>query len=214
MDMGTYLNRGMYDLVEVAHLLTTSPDRIVRWSTPARGRAAIVAPTLDPLFSFHDLISLLVISKLSQRGVSNAELAHGVATLAAAMNTDRPLAREEMQDSIATVGRSFFARLHGEWVDVGKGGQRAFREMVLPDLRQVEYGDDHFAAVWRPRGGVWINPRVQAGAACIEGTRIPTAVIARAVAQGEPPEEVAEDYELDVAAVLTATRFERGLQAA
>lgn len=214
IDMVTHLNRGMYDLVEVAHLLTTSTERVVRWSTPTRSRSAIVAPSLDPLFSFHDLISLLVVSKLSHRGVSNEDLSHGVNTLSAELGTDRPLAREEMRDSIATVGRSFFARLHGEWLDVGKGGQRAFPEAVIPDLRQVEYGDDHFAAVWRPLRGVWINPRVQAGAACIEGTRIPTAVIARAVAQGEPPEEVAEDYELNVAEVLGATRFERRLQAA
>ncbi|GGI07902.1 DUF433 domain-containing protein [Egicoccus halophilus] len=212
--MGKYLNRGMYDLVEVAHLLGVDPDRVVRWSTPTRSRAAIVPPALDPLFTFHDLISLLVVAKLVERQVSNEQLADGVATLSAELGTDRPLAREELRDNIATMGRAFFARLRGEWVDVGRGGQRAFPEVVLPALKQVEYGDDHFAAIWRPRKGVWLNPRVQAGSACIDGTRVPTEVLARAVALGESPEDVADNYELDVATVLTAAAYEHQLAAA
>ncbi len=212
--MGTYLNHGMYDLVEVAHLLGTSPDRVVRWSTPTRSRPAIVAPSLQPLFTFHDLISLLVVSKLAARGIGNDLLFQGVQTLAAELKTARPLAHEEVRDNLATAGHAFFARLGAEWIDVGLGGQRALPEAVLPALRRIEYGDDRFAAIWRPRGGVWLNPRVQAGAACIDGTRVPTSVLAHAVSSGESPAEVAADYELEVGAVLAATQFERRLEAA
>lgn len=201
----------MYDVVEAAHLLDVHPDRVVRWSTATSSRPALVAPSLAPLFSFRDLISLLVVSKLRARGIGAPVIAGGIRTLADRLQTERPLARQELRDNLATAGRDFFARLSSaeEWEDVGRGGQRAFQEVVEPALRHVEYGDDRFAAVWRPSRGIWLNPRVQAGAACIERTRVPTATILRIAEAGDDPEDIAEDYELDVADVLAALRFER-----
>lgn len=214
--MVTYLNRGMYDVVEAARLVGVSPDKLVRWSTPTTQRSALVHPSLDGLFSFHDLISLLVVAQLAKRGVTPKTIANGITALGEMLGTDRPLAREELRDNLATVGRQFFARAssEAEWVDVGKGKQGAFQAIIEPALRQIEYGDDHLAAIWRPANGVWLNPRVQAGASCVENTRIPTETISHLVEKGDSPADVAGDYDLDIDDVMAALAYERDLREA
>lgn len=205
----TYLNQGMYDVVEAARLVRVTPATILRWAGPSQRRQALVVPSLDGLYSFHDLISLHLVATLSKRELSLAEIANAIGELRMEFGTDWPLAHREL----ATAGTAFFARdpVHGDWVDLGKGRQQAFQEMVEPAIRTIEYGADLLASVWRPHARVWLNPRVQAGASCIDRTRIPTATIAQIVDSGDHPLDVAEDYELDPEDVIAALRFEEQL---
>lgn len=85
---------------------------------------------------------------------------------------------------------------------------------MLPELQRIEYGPDELASVWRPRDRIWVNPRVQAGAACIDQTRIPTATVYGIVQGGDDIEDVASDYDIDVEDVRTAHVFERDLRRA
>jgi uncharacterized protein (DUF433 family) len=206
----------MYDVVEAARLVQVSPDKIVRWSTSTTRRPALVPPSLEGMFSFHDLISLLVVAKLAERGVSSTTIASGIEALSRQLHTERPLAREELRDNLATVGRQFFARDSSvsEWIDVGKGRQGAFQEVIEPALRQIEYGSDHLASIWRPARRVWLNPKVQAGASCVDHTRIPTATIMQIVDSGDHPADVAADYDLELEDVMAALDYERGLRQA
>jgi uncharacterized protein (DUF433 family) len=204
-----YLNQGMYDVVEAAHLVRAAPSSLVRWASPTRKRKELVKPSLGTLYSFHDLISLMVVRELTNRRLSLETISAGIETLKRQLETASPLAHREF----ATVGKSFFAKSieHDEWLDVGRGGQSAFEELVTHDLRRIEYGPDLLAAIWRPVDRVWVNPRVQAGASCIDQTRIPTATIFQAVEKGDAPEDVAGDYDLDFADVSAALEFEQEL---
>ena len=214
--MTVYLNRGMYDAVEASRLVGVSPSTITTWSTATRHRTALIEPSLDKLYSFHDLISLRVIARLVKRGVRLERVASGIAILMAKWTTPHPLAHSNARDRLATVGRSFFAQTdeEGDWVDVGRGGQGAFQEIILPALEGLEYGDDGLAAVWRPAQHVWINPRVQAGASCIDRTRMPTSMIHDLLCRGERPVDVANDYDLVLDDVLAARDFEMRLRRA
>lgn len=212
-----YLNQGMYDAVEAARLLSVSPNRLMTWTNLTRRRDALLVPSLETLFSFHDLISLRVIAELIHRGVTVSNLATGFVTLRNAWGTDRPLAHRSAVDCVGSVGASFFARLRNpadDWVDIGKGGQGAFQEIIRPDLRGIEYGDDDLAAIWRPADHVWLNPRVQAGASCIDMTRLPTSLIFGLLERGEAAPDVATDYDVDIADVMAAADFERRLAVA
>lgn len=210
--MVTYLNRGMYDVVEAARLADASPSQVVRWGQSTSRRGPVIAPSLDGLYSFHDLISLRVVVQLVSRRLRLEVIAAGVADLVQRLQTERPLAHEEVK--LGTVGAAFFAHASGEWIDVGKGGQAAFQELVLPAVKGVEYGVDHLAELWRPVHRVWLNPRVQAGASCIDHTRIPTATIHGLIQRGEHPLDIAGDYDLALDDVMAAEQFEQGLRRA
>jgi uncharacterized protein (DUF433 family) len=194
------LGRGIYDVVEVARLVSRDPETVSRWTS---GRSPLHSVESKPLYSFLDLISLWVVSELIERGVPKVEIRNGASYLAKELGTTYPLAHK----ALATVGGAVFGRF-GDWVDVGKSGQLAFQDIIEAYLRPVEYGRDGLAMIWRPAEGVSINPRVQAGSPCVEGTRIPTAVLAALVAENEDQDDIAADYELSIAQVKAALTFE------
>lgn len=194
------LGRGIYDLVEASWLVRRDPDTVARWT---RGKQPLLQIASTRVLSFLDVVSLLVISELVDRAVPKREIRAGADYLVQSLGTDYPFAHEKL----ATAGSSFFGNV-GDWVDVGKGGQGAFEPVVRDLLRPIEYGADQLAAIWRPRSGIWVNPAVQAGAPCIDGTRVPTRTIAQLVGADEDPEDIAEDLHLEVSAVRAALDYE------
>lgn len=143
-----------------------------------------------------------------ERGVPRSEIARGAEYLAAELGTHRPFAHE----GLATVGRGFFAAT-GSRVDVGRGGQQAFQIVVKPLLEPITFNDSGMATVWRPHSCVWVNPEVQAGAPCDDGTRIPTGTLADLQDTGMGTEDSSDDYQLSPEQVQAAIAYEAGLAA-
>jgi uncharacterized protein (DUF433 family) len=171
---------------------------------------------LAGLFSFWDLMSLRVIAELLDRGVHRDHVVTGARQLEQRLGTNRPFAHR----SLATMGAAFFAEVEPDigWENVGQGGQLAFQGVVGPLLEPIEFNNEGMAAIWRPRTAVWINPAVQAGEPCIDGTRVPTGLIARLLPAAEDKvpsdEDIAEvsgDYRLSFAQVRAAFEFEHSL---
>ena len=188
------------------------------WTRTGSGANPLLTGELAGLFSFWDLMSLRVIAELLDRGVKRDHILTGAAHLARSLGTSRPFAHE----SLATVGAGFFAEVEPGvgWENVGQGGQLAFQIVVLPLLEPIEFNDEGMVAIWRPRAGVWINPAVQAGEPCLDGTRVPTGLIARLLTvdedeapSGEDIAEVSGDYRITVAQVRAALEFELSLAA-
>lgn len=211
-----YLNHGMYDPVEAAGLVRVSPATLVGWLSATKSRPALLKPSLGGLLSFHDLISLRVIAELRHHGAPLKRIAEGIRWLQSDWGTPSPLAHQNAVDNLAAAAGSVFARPGPAlgWEDVGRGGQQSLQDVILPLLRRIEYGPDDLAAIWRPMDGVWRNPRVQAGASCVDPTRIATRVISRRLDLGESSADIAWDYDLDIADVTAAKEFERSLVAA
>lgn len=205
---GSYLGRGIYDVAEVARLIRRTRGRVEGWTRAGAHKAPLLSGELDGLFSFWDLLSLRVIGELTERGVPRSEIARGAEYLAAELETHRPFAHE----GLATVGRGFFAHL-GSWVDVGMGGQQAFQVVVEPLLEPITFNDSGMATIWRPHASVWVNPEVQAGAPCVDGTRIPTGTLADLQRAGLGIEELSDDYQLSVEQVQAAIAYEASLAA-
>ncbi len=212
--MGTTLvGSGVYDAGEVSHLLAEHVECIVRWASPdSHKRPPIVASSLGRAFSFLDLVSLAVVSELWKRNVSEADMRHGVAFLQELTGQDRPLAHRDTVELLATSGTAWLADVDGSWYDIGNGGQGAFEEVVRLYLQAVSYDDVGLARLWKPAPMVLLDPRIQAGAPCIEGTRIPTETIA-AMVEADPLEVVADEFDLTVEQVGAAVGFEAGLLA-
>lgn len=207
----TLVGAGVYNAQEASHILALPVDCIIRWSVPDRhGLPPVVAPSLDRAFSFVDLVSLGVTGVLWHRRVAEDDMRHGLKYLRDMTGYERPLAHRDVVDTLATSGNAFIAELQGGWFDLGKGGQGAFKEIVRIYLTKIEFDDLGVARSWRPAAHVVLDPRVQAGTPCIEGTRIPTETVA-AMAEVDSPELVAEDLDLTVEEVLAAAGFEAAL---
>jgi uncharacterized protein (DUF433 family) len=84
--------------------------------------------------------------------------------------------------------------------------------MLRDDLRPFEYGADHLARRWVPRRHIALDPAIQAGAPCVENTRVPTRVLWELRQVGEDVYDLADDYELPVEDVRAAIEWERKLQ--
>jgi len=214
-----YLGRGIYDVAEVARLLRKTRQRVEGWTRSGPRSSPLLTGEFAGLFSFWDLMSLRVIAELLDRGVLRDHILHGAEHLSLSLGTNRPFAHE----SLATVGVGFFAEVESGvgWENIGQGGQLAFQDVVVPLLEPIEFNDKGMAAIWRPRAEVWINPAVQAGEPCVDGTRVPTGLIARLLPtdddrapSDEEIAEVSDDYRLSVAQVRAALGFEHSLRLA
>ena len=194
------LGRGIYDIAEAARIVGRHPETVARWT---RGTDPLHHVEDDRIISFLDLISLWVISELARRGVPRPEIRAGGKYVAENVGTPYPFAHQKL----ATVGAGFFSEFEA-WVDVGKGGQGSFPEVIEGLLNPIEFGPDLLASIWRPTNGVWLNPNVQAGAPCIDGTRVPTKVVASLKAVGEHVEDIADDLRLEVTQVHAALQYE------
>ncbi len=207
----TMLNQGVYDLAEAALLLGRGPGQIARWAGPAGRLSAVVSPSFERAFSFADLVSLRVAAQLREANVSDHDLRRGVAALRAHFGSERPLADKAILGRLATSGRSFLVDLGDGWVDIGHGGQGVFQSVVRLYLQRLQFNDAGQPNLWRPAHHVALDPRIQAGAPCIEGTRVPTATIADLL-QSEDAKDIALDFDLSVEDVFAAAAFEESLE--
>jgi uncharacterized protein (DUF433 family) len=210
-DMGRLVGLGVYDALEISFLLGTNPERIVRWSLPdQRNLPPIVSPYLDSLFTFEDLVSFAIALHLRRRGVSDKDLRNGVDALRRRTNVPRPLANQSVIGKIATSGPSFLIQQDDEWIDLGRGGQGTFKAVVRVYLKGIAFDQLGVANKWIAATGVLIDPKIQAGTPCIEGTRIPTSTI-RELLEDETIREISSDLELSSQQIEAARDFELSL---
>jgi uncharacterized protein (DUF433 family) len=205
------LNAGIYDVAEVARLAKMDPETVSLLVTPRRGEPPLLDLENPPFLTFHDLISAYVIHELRRRRVRLKDIREGARFLRRALGTERPFAHQRL----ATVGTGFFAGLPdaGRWLDAGQGGQAAFDDVIQPLIRPIEYGRDSMASAWYPQTGISIDPRIQAGAPCVRGTRVPTSLIASLLEAEETQASIAEQFRLTKRQVMAAKDYEFSLAA-
>jgi uncharacterized protein (DUF433 family) len=90
-------------------------------------------------------------------------------------------------------------------------------QVVQPFLQEIDFDESTLLAYrWWPMGRsvpVVLDPRIAFGSPVLEGTAIRTSVAARTAAT-EPPEDVAEGFEVTLSRVEAAMEFEAQLAAA
>lgn len=209
--MSRLLNQGIYDAHEVAHLLAVDVERVVRWTTiDTKGNPPIAAPSLGRAFTFQELVTLALAFEVRRRGVSEVEIRRGLLTLRELHRVQQPLSHRAILATVSTSGSSFVALVDDEWLDIGRGGQFALKDFVALYLSPLKFDDAGVASAWQPSPFILLDPRIQAGAACVAGTRIPTATI-HALVQTESIEDIVDEYGLTEEQVIAADMFEQRL---
>lgn len=211
------LGQGIYDVSELARLVGCSPDEVTGWATGTgtghHRRAPLLLPRQGRLFSFYDLITAVVTAELRSRSVALSTVRDARQFLSVRFEVKWPLAHAQGLDRLATVGKDVYFEDEGSWLDIGKGGQAAFNAVVAPLIRRLEFDSEGMAAMWRPVEGVLLNPQVQAGAPCLEGTRLSTEFVLGLVQAGEAIEDIADDYDLTEKTIRQALDYEQTLAA-
>jgi uncharacterized protein (DUF433 family) len=81
------------------------------------------------------------------------------------------------------------------------------------DLSFHRINGHEVASAWRPQTFVTLNPKVQFGAPCINGTRIPTNSVWAMHLAGDEPKGIASAYGIEIEKVNAALEWERKLAA-
>jgi uncharacterized protein (DUF433 family) len=200
MDAGIYLQ-------SEAALLTGLPRTTVRrWLQLERGADDISAVTDQPLVSFHDLVSLRAVAALRRMNLSIAKIKKGADVMRRELGIEHPLASEDLK----TDGVNLYFPDARDLITVTAAGQMAAQDLVAVYLRDVKYkplaGNHRLAVSWEPPG-VRIDPLIQRGAPCVDGSRVEIALLKRFIDAGDAPEYLAELYELDVDDVRQAVSW-------
>lgn len=198
------LSTGIYDPPTAARLLLAgrmanevypiSPRTLIR-----RIRSGLATPELAEapgrklLLSFEDLISLRVVAALRAYKVGWAAIWAAEKWLRETTGHQRPFATEEMWTETSDI----FVSFRGMIIAASRNGQIAMdivQEYLVP-VSGLRF-DGNVAIQWRPAPGIMIDPKVQFGEPCIEGTRIPVRAVLSLVKAGDPPELVRDAYRL------------------
>lgn len=217
---------GAYELAEASrYLYATSPGKLPaypcvrRWVRSGLPVAdARSTPGKQLLLTFEDLISLRMVIALRVAGFSLQHIRKVHGWLQEATRYSRPFALKELWVSETEV----FVRMEG-WLSATRRGQYAMefikdwlRRLRRPldsalDLSFAKVNGQEVASTWISHPYVVLDPLVQFGAPCIQGTRIPTGAVWSMFLGGDKPEAVAKDYGVPVFKVHAALEWEKRL---
>jgi uncharacterized protein (DUF433 family) len=158
--------------------------------------------------SFMDLVEVIAIGKLRQRGLSLRRIRQVNEYCQLALNRDRPLVTETFK----TDGREVFVKAQGGFLlDVLHGrGTQAWDEVLDPFLETLDY-EDELARRWWPRGKnepIVVDPDYGFGLPVVSGSGVRTEIVAERFRAGDAREEIAYDFGLSPAGVEAALRYE------
>ena len=156
--------------------------------------------------SFVDLIEVVAIGGLKEVGFSLPRIRTIVRDCEEIFGVQYPIASHRFE----TDGRELFVQHEGLLVGVLKRKwETAWRELLSPFLKQLEYRDG-LAARWWPLGRdipVVIEPQYGFGLPVVEGTGFRTEIIAERF-EHELEHEIAEEFGISALEVKRALQFE------
>ena len=200
------LDGGIYLQSEAALLTGLPPSTVRRWLELEREASGLPAVVDQPLVSFHDLISLRAVAALRIAGMKLQKIKQGTDFIRRERGLTHPLAWEELK----TDGVNLYFPQARALVAASEAGQMAAQELVAAYLRDVKYkplaGGYRLAASWEPPG-VSMDPAIQRGAPCVEGSRVQIAQLKRYLDAGDTPEYLATLFELDADDIRRAVNW-------
>ena len=219
---------GSYEVSEAARILQTDiciPDlnyrvrssNLIRWIRYGLAHPKLVStPGRQMVISFEDLISMRVIAFLRAMRYSFAKIRKAEADLRRVTEHPRPFATQQIWAE-ELGAKDIWAEVGALLMVAGKHGQLAFAELVRENLINVHgltFSEKRVADSWQAKAGIMLQPRIQFGRPCIEGTRIPTSDIAGMVRAGDRKDALALAYGITVEEIERAISWEEELAAA
>ena len=221
-------NIGTYSAADAVHYLRVPYSTVRSWVFGARYKTKAGSKRFEPvikipsdgrLLSFTNLIELHVLNAIRRdHQISLEKVRLGVAYLQDSYEMEHPLAYKKLY----TDGINLFIEHLGCLVNASLSGQLAIPEIVKVYLQRIEWDEGDLPAKLYPftrtretelPKSIVIDPLVSFGQPVLEGTGVPTSILAQRYAAGESIDDLAEDYNCDRLKVEEAIRYELALAA-
>ena len=172
------------------------------------------AQAQPPLLSFWNLVEAHVLRSLrTEHGVSLNDVREAIRYAEKQLRIDRLLLSKQLSTD---AGRLFLDR-YGELINLSASGQLAIRSAFEQHLRRIEWDlqlpvrlypfvSSSAETADKP---IAIDPAIAFGRPIIARKAVSTSAIADRIDAGESPQELAEDYGLQVAEIEQAVLYER-----
>ena len=207
---------GLYSISEAARLLKVPSQRIRRWVDPREGLIQRVLSPDEMALTFLELMELQFVQMFKEAGVSFQTIRSAAKTAAQQFGCPYPFTVHRFD----TDGRTIFATLikaerKEALVEDLKHGQYVFDSIIRPFFKKLEYRQDEAIRFWplSQRGRVVLDPQRQFGKPIDAPTGVPTQALFLATKAGDDPSNVATWFNVPVAAVTAAVKFEESLAA-
>jgi uncharacterized protein (DUF433 family) len=168
------------------------------------------------LLSFYDLVEAHILRAAVECNASIKQVKRGLAYLKANYpNQPRPLLTFDFytEGKYLLVGGMLGSREKDRevLVNASRHGQLEMTPIIESLLSLIGRDEQQMPDTLFPKEGgriVSITSGIVSGRPVIEGTRIPTAIIAQRVLAGERPEDLAVDYRIPLEAIEAAIKYE------
>jgi uncharacterized protein (DUF433 family) len=208
----------LYSLVEVSRYARIQPTTLRSWTRSKDGGILVPAErdTVAPL-SFINLVESHVLRALRRtHRVPMQRIRTAIEWLRDKYQTDHPLAELDLE----TDGYDLFVRELEYPVSASRKGQGGIPEILSRFLQRIERDPNQIPTRFYPLPydtspkAIVMDPVVVYGRPVIKGTRITTLMVFERYSGGESLNDIASDYDLDMAAVEEALRCEIDQRAA
>ena len=221
-DPSGILNVGLYSALEAARLTGIPAGKIRRW---LRGHT-INKRRYDPLWlpqydvadgpvvlGFRDLTEVRVANAFIQLGLSAQKVRRAIQLAQDLLGQDHPLSTARFR----TDGRTVFLQVAKEdsdeqLFDLLKS-QYAFKQIVGPSLKDLEFDKRGIPTLWRVQKGIVVDPTRSFGQPIDEKTGVPTQQLAAAAIAEGSIEAAAKAYDVPASSVRRAAAYEGRLAA-
>ena len=215
----SHLTLPRYSFAEADYLAKVSRGTSRRWLSGyeyvRRGGKRVKQPPVtqraatEAAVSFVDLVEIVAIGKLKERGFSLRQIRQIVKNCQAFFEMERPLPTLQFK----TGGREIFVAGAHDLTEVGrKRGMRAWTEILGPFLDDLDYDTEvKFANRWWPLGKgnpIVVDPEYAHGLPVIVNTGVRTEIVLERFQAGDLEDQIARDFNLDRIEVQRALQFE------
>lgn len=209
---------GLYTPADAERLTGVRAGRIVRWlrghGAPGRAYAPLWRSQVDlgdgrVFLGFRDLMEVRVADAFIRTGLSPQRVRRAIDLARELVGLERPLSTTHFR----TDGRTVFLRMAEDdtdrLIDLFRQ-QYAFRNVVEPSFKHVDFGDDGTPRRWWPlgrQGHVVVDPERAFGQPIESTTSVPVASLVTAVTAEGSERAAAEVWGVPVAAIRHALDF-------
>lgn len=160
----------------------------------------------EVFINFLELVSFRLTSSIRAHGVPSSAIRIAHNQLKSRYNWTYPFAMEQLWVAQPDI----FANIQGTHVAISRYWQAAldFMAEYLIPVHGLSFDAEDQASSWQASPGVLLDPKIQFGEPCLDGTRVPTETLWAFYQAGDSVETIGEMYYLPTSKVREAINWE------